>query len=389
MLGLGRVHLLDVRFHVYANRGGRELTQAGGGSPPLPPAGHPWSLIPCSAAQRSKRHANSARPAGASQRPAARPVTGDPALAGLPGLRVLRRDHRGRGHRRRLTETAYICEVCGCAWPLACVVEWEANPDGPRRPYPAPGRCAQHQGSPVPSRIASVAPAGRLVTLGRYLRVSRWLASYSWSRPRRRRGPGAVLVPWSRVPDRPVLVHLHPDRLQRVFWELRLIPARVTCRGCCGPADFGRGAVLGAVPARHLSDDFRDSAKEIARVRRPGGPRHRSRRWSSDRDRCAAPRPARPRHALRSRLAVTPPWPRPRCPPRSSPDLMTTRPLSRSRLRGQCRAGRYLVMTELPGPARCLACSRSRRSIRCTSACTSWVPRVRGLQRPAGDGHRR
>ena len=26
-----------------------------------------------------------------------------------------------------LTETAYICEVCGCAWPLACVAEWEAN----------------------------------------------------------------------------------------------------------------------------------------------------------------------------------------------------------------------------------------------------------------------
>lgn len=21
-------------------------------------------------------------------------------------------------------ETAYICEPCGCAWPLACVVEW-------------------------------------------------------------------------------------------------------------------------------------------------------------------------------------------------------------------------------------------------------------------------
>jgi hypothetical protein len=26
-----------------------------------------------------------------------------------------------------LTETAYICQPCGCAWPLACVVEWEAN----------------------------------------------------------------------------------------------------------------------------------------------------------------------------------------------------------------------------------------------------------------------
>jgi hypothetical protein len=26
-----------------------------------------------------------------------------------------------------IDETAYICEDCGCAWPMACVVEWEAN----------------------------------------------------------------------------------------------------------------------------------------------------------------------------------------------------------------------------------------------------------------------
>jgi hypothetical protein len=26
-----------------------------------------------------------------------------------------------------IEETAYVCEDCGCAWPLACVVEWEAN----------------------------------------------------------------------------------------------------------------------------------------------------------------------------------------------------------------------------------------------------------------------
>jgi hypothetical protein len=23
-----------------------------------------------------------------------------------------------------ITETAYICEPCGAAWPLACIVEW-------------------------------------------------------------------------------------------------------------------------------------------------------------------------------------------------------------------------------------------------------------------------
>lgn len=23
-----------------------------------------------------------------------------------------------------LTETAWICQPCGCAWPLACVCEW-------------------------------------------------------------------------------------------------------------------------------------------------------------------------------------------------------------------------------------------------------------------------
>jgi hypothetical protein len=23
-----------------------------------------------------------------------------------------------------IAETAYICEPCGCAWPLACVCEW-------------------------------------------------------------------------------------------------------------------------------------------------------------------------------------------------------------------------------------------------------------------------
>jgi len=26
-----------------------------------------------------------------------------------------------------LTETAWICLACGCAWPLACVCEWEAS----------------------------------------------------------------------------------------------------------------------------------------------------------------------------------------------------------------------------------------------------------------------
>ncbi len=24
-----------------------------------------------------------------------------------------------------IDETAYICEPCGCAWPVACVSEWE------------------------------------------------------------------------------------------------------------------------------------------------------------------------------------------------------------------------------------------------------------------------
>jgi hypothetical protein len=23
-----------------------------------------------------------------------------------------------------IDETAYVCEACGCAWPLACVCEW-------------------------------------------------------------------------------------------------------------------------------------------------------------------------------------------------------------------------------------------------------------------------
>ena len=26
-----------------------------------------------------------------------------------------------------IEETAFICGECGCAWPVACVVEWEAN----------------------------------------------------------------------------------------------------------------------------------------------------------------------------------------------------------------------------------------------------------------------
>ncbi len=26
-----------------------------------------------------------------------------------------------------IEETAYICDDCGCAWPLACVFEWGAD----------------------------------------------------------------------------------------------------------------------------------------------------------------------------------------------------------------------------------------------------------------------
>lgn len=26
-----------------------------------------------------------------------------------------------------IDETAYVCEACGCAWPLACVCEWSVR----------------------------------------------------------------------------------------------------------------------------------------------------------------------------------------------------------------------------------------------------------------------
>jgi hypothetical protein len=69
-----------------------------------------------------------ARPAGATQRPAARPghwvIPHEPVCPDCGSFDVITEDvETGDG----LTETAYICEVCGCAWPLACVVEWEAN----------------------------------------------------------------------------------------------------------------------------------------------------------------------------------------------------------------------------------------------------------------------
>jgi hypothetical protein len=31
-----------------------------------------------------------------------------------------------------VTEIALICEVCGCAWPVACVVDWDTPPRGGR-----------------------------------------------------------------------------------------------------------------------------------------------------------------------------------------------------------------------------------------------------------------
>ena len=85
--------------------------------------------------------------------------------------------------------------------------------------------------------------------------MSWWLGSYSWSLA----VLGGVvlvlvLVPWSR---RFLLARFWclftRHRLQRVFWELRLhtraghLPWVLWTH-----ADHGRGAVLGAVPARHL-----------------------------------------------------------------------------------------------------------------------------------------
>ena len=120
--------------------------------------------------------------------------------------------------------------------------------------------------------------------LAAWLRVSWWLGSYSWSLA----VLGGVvlvlaLVPWSRrflAARFWCLFTRH--RLQRVFWELRLhtraghLPWVLWTR----PTTVGvRSWVL--CPPGTCSDDFRDSAKEIAAA--CGGREARvtaSRRWS-------------------------------------------------------------------------------------------------------------
>jgi len=69
-----------------------------------------------------------ARPAAAPQRPAARPghwvIPHEPVCPDCGSFDVTTEDvDTGDG----ITETAWICQPCGCAWPLACVSEWEAN----------------------------------------------------------------------------------------------------------------------------------------------------------------------------------------------------------------------------------------------------------------------
>jgi hypothetical protein len=69
-----------------------------------------------------------ARPAGTSQRPAARPghwvISHEPVCPECGSFDVTTEDvDTGDG----LTETAWICEACGCAWPLACVCEWSTR----------------------------------------------------------------------------------------------------------------------------------------------------------------------------------------------------------------------------------------------------------------------
>ena len=69
-----------------------------------------------------------ARQPRASQRPAARPghwvIPHEPVCPDCGSFDVITEDVDTGGG---LTETAYICERCGCAWPLACVAEWEAS----------------------------------------------------------------------------------------------------------------------------------------------------------------------------------------------------------------------------------------------------------------------
>jgi len=69
-----------------------------------------------------------ARPAAVSQRPAARPghwvIAHEPVCPECGSFDVTTDEvDTGDG----LTETAYMCTPCGCAWPLACVSDWEAN----------------------------------------------------------------------------------------------------------------------------------------------------------------------------------------------------------------------------------------------------------------------
>ena len=91
--------------------------------------------------------------------------------------------------------------------------------------------------------------------LAAWLRVSWWLGSYSWSLAVL---GGVVLVLAARavvaaVPGRPVLVPVHPAPAAKgVLGTAAAYPRRSPAVGAVDPPDYGRGAVLGAVPARHL-----------------------------------------------------------------------------------------------------------------------------------------
>ena len=131
VLGLSRVHLPGCPVQgLRRRRGGRHLTKVPGAEVAAPAPG--WSpVVPHPVIKQHKGASDMptlARPAETAPRPAARPghwvIPHEPVCPDCGSFDVTTEDvDTGDG----LTETAYICEVCGCAWPLACVVEWEAN----------------------------------------------------------------------------------------------------------------------------------------------------------------------------------------------------------------------------------------------------------------------
>ena len=208
---------------------------------------------------------------------------GDPARAGLPGLRVVRRDHRGRGHRRRPDrDRVHLRSV---RLRVAAGVRGGVGGEplmapAARTPFPVDAISIKIHRSPFGMCWRWRTELAALVAgLAAWLRVSWWLArirgrwpcsaAWSWcSGSCRGRGGSLAARFWC-------LFTRH--RLQRVFWELRLhtraghLPWVLWTR----PTTVGvRSWVL--CPPGTCADDFRDSAKEIAAAcGGAGGPRHR------------------------------------------------------------------------------------------------------------------